>query len=276
MKIKVLLFLLIFPCSAFAGKPDLFLLKTYDKNLDVIGWLMSEKLDGVRGFWDGEKLISRGGFILNPPKSWVTGFPNFAIDGELWTKRADFEGVSSIVRRKNPDNRWKNVSFNIFEVPRQEGGISQRLKILQDYLQQYPSKTIKIIKQIPIKSKQQLNNFLNKIVKKKGEGIVVRNPKTLYQTGRLSSALKVKKYQDDECTVLEILRGKGKYENKMGALKCQTKTGKIFKVGSGFTDIQRQNPPAIGSEITFKYYGLTKNQNYKHPVFLKIKPKLTH
>ncbi|WP_369177294.1 DNA ligase [Candidatus Thiodubiliella endoseptemdiera] len=276
MKIKTLLFLLFSSCLVFAEKPDLFLLKTYNEKLDVVGWVMSEKLDGIRGFWDGEKLISRGGVILNPPKSWTANFPNFAIDGELWTKRADFEGVSSIVRRKKPDSRWQKVSFNIFEVPNQKGGILQRLKVLQDYLQQHPSKTIRIIQQIPVKSKQQLNDFLNEIISKKGEGIVVRNPKTLYQTGRLSSALKIKKYQDEECTVLEILSGKGKYSNKMGALKCQTKTGKILKIGSGFTDQQRQNPPIIGSEITFKYYGLTNNKKYKHPVFLKIKPKLTH
>jgi len=276
MKIKTLSFVLFFPCLVFAGKPDLFLLKTYDEKLDVSGWVMSEKLDGIRGFWDGKKLISRGGLILNPPKTWTLGFPNFAIDGELWTKRSNFEEVSSIIRRKIPDNRWQNVSFNIFEVPNQQGGILQRLKVLQDYLRQQPSKTIKIIKQIPVKSKQHLNTFLNKIIKKKGEGIVVRNPKTLYQTGRLSSALKVKKFQDDECIVLEILKGTGKYTNKMGSLKCKTKTGEILKVGTGFTDAQRQNPPAIGSEITFKYYGLTKNKKYKYPVFLKIKPKLTN
>jgi len=276
IRINVLLISLSLSFASFAEKPDLFLLKTYNDKLSVVGWVMSEKLDGIRGFWDGEKLISRGGGVLNPPESWTVNFPNFAIDGELWTKRADFEGVSSIVRRKNPDSRWQKVSFNIFEVPNQQGGILQRLKVLQDYLQQHPSKTLKIIKQIPVKSTQHLNVFLDKIIKKKGEGIVVRDPKTHYQTGRLSSALKVKKYQDDECVVLEILPGKGKYTNKMGALKCQTKAGKIFKVGSGFTDAQRQNPPKIGSEITFKYYGFTKNKKYKHPVFLKIKPKLSN
>ncbi|KAA0439060.1 MAG: DNA ligase, partial [Candidatus Thioglobus sp.] len=230
MKIKTLLLLLIFPLAVFAGKPDLFLLKNYDEKLDVVGWVMSEKLDGIRGFWNGEKLISRGGVVLNPPKYWTQNFPNFPIDGELWTKRGDFETVSSIVRRKKPDERWGIVSFNIFEVPNQAGGILQRLMILQDYLKQNPSKIIKIIEQIPVKSKQQLNDYLSKIINKKGEGIVVRNPKTAYQTGRLSSALKVKKYQDDECIVLEILGGKGKYTGQMGALKCQDKAGKIFKI----------------------------------------------
>lgn len=91
------LLLLILPCLAFANKPDLFLLKTYDKNLDVIDWVMSEKLDGIRGFWDGKELVSRGGHAFNPPKFWTDGFPNFEIDGELWTKRSDFERISGLL-----------------------------------------------------------------------------------------------------------------------------------------------------------------------------------
>lgn len=58
------------------------------------------------------------------------GFPDFEIDGELWTKRGDFERISSIVRRKIPDNRWKTVSFNIFEVPNQKGSLLERLEVL--------------------------------------------------------------------------------------------------------------------------------------------------
>jgi DNA ligase-1 len=271
MKTNILLFILIFPCLVFANKPDLFLLKTYNDKQDVVGWVMSEKLDGIRGFWDGEKLISRGGVILNPPTYWTHNFPNFSIDGELWTKRSDFENISSIVRRKNADNRWQTVGFNIFEVPNQAGGILQRLQVLQDYLQENPSQVITVIKQIPVNSKQQLNRFLDKIIEQKGEGVVVRNPKTIYQVGRLSSALKVKKYQDDECIVLEILSGKGKYENKMGSLRCQLKNRSIVNIGSGFSDIERENPPKIGTQITFKYYGLTKQGNFKYPVFLRVK-----
>ncbi|WP_225879665.1 hypothetical protein [Abyssogena phaseoliformis symbiont] len=104
----------------------------------------------------------------------------------------------------------------------------------------------------------------------------MRNPKTHYQTMCLSSALKVKKYHDEECIVIEILSGKGKYKNKMGSVKCKTKKGLVVKIGSGFTDIERSHPPAIGSEITFKYYGLTKNKKHKYPVFLRIRPKLTN
>ncbi len=268
--------IIILPCLAFANKPNLFLLKTYDKNLDVIDWVMSEKLDGIRGFWDGKELVSRGGHAFNPPKFWTDGFPNFEIDGELWTKRGDFERISSIVRQKTPDNRWEVVSFNIFEVPNQKGNLLERLDVLRAYLKQHPSKILKVIKQVPIKSKQQLNHFLEKVLDNKGEGVVVRHPKMPYQTGCLSNALKVKRYRDEECVVIEILSGKGKYKGKMGSVKCKTKKGFIIKIGSGFADVQRENPPIIGSEITFKYYGLTKNKKHKYPVFLKIKPKLTN
>ena len=230
----------------FANKPDLFLLKTYNKSQDVIGWVMSEKFDGIRGFWNGKQLLTRGGKIINTPKWFIENYPPFAIDGELWTKRGDFENISSIVRQKTPDKRWQNISHQIFEVPNQQGGLLARLAVLKTYLSKHKSTPIRLIKQTPITQRDQLKIFLNQVIKQGGEGVVVRNPATPYQTGRLASALKVKLYFDTECTVTKIL--------------------------SGFTDIERQNPPKIGDEITFKYYGFTNKGKFRFPVFLRVKP----
>lgn len=259
--------------SSIASQPDLFLLKTYQDKQAVVGWVMSEKLDGVRGFWDGKQLISRGGKVLTPPSWFVANYPPFAIDGELWTRRGDFENISSIVRSKRSDHRWRTVTHQIFEVPEQMGGLTQRLEVLGAYLAQNPSQFIKIITQTEVQSKQQLDDFLTQVINAKGEGVVVRDPKTPYATGRLSNALKVKKHHDAECIVVEILSGKGKYKDKMGALKCQLLDGKMVKIGSGFSDIERENPPKVGTQITFKYYGLTKYGKFKYPVFLKKRPK---
>jgi DNA ligase-1 len=270
--IKISLMLMLFTQTALADKPALFLLKKYQPDLNVTDWVMSEKLDGVRGFWDGRQLLSRGGKILTPPKWFIQQYPPFAIDGELWTKRADFETASSITNSKNAAKRWREITHQIFEVPNQAGGLLNRLKVLRHYLSKNPSQFIKIIPQIRVKSKVHLNDFLNEVIHQKGEGVVVRNPETPYQTGRLSSALKVKKYIDDECVIVEILGGKGKYTNQMGSVKCQLKNGKIARIGSGFSDNERQNPPTIGVQITFKYYGLTKKGKYKYPVFLRVKP----
>ncbi len=265
------LLILLLSQSIFAQKPDLFLLKTYEDKQDVVGWVMSEKLDGVRGFWDGRQLLTRGGKQLSPPGWFTANYPPFAIDGELWTKRGDFENITSIVRTKKPDDRWREISHQIFEVPNQSGGLLARLAVLEAYLKTRPNTPIKIIKQMPINSQVQLQNALLNKVKQGAEGLVVRNPNTPYQTGRLKSALKVKQYLDAECVVREILTGKGKYTGKMGSLSCQMIDGKMLKIGSGFSDKQRSNPPIIGSLITFKYYGLTKKGRPKYATFLHIK-----
>ena len=269
--IKLVFAYLMLVQVALATKPDLFLLKTYDDSKDVVGWVMSEKLDGIRGFWTGKELLTRGGMKLTPPKWFIKNYPPFAIDGELWTKRNDFENISSIIRSKNSKQRWKSVSHNIFEVPSQSGGLLKRLSVLKEYLRENPNPYLKILPQTVINAKGQVADFLKEVSADKGEGVVVRNPNTLYQTGRLSSALKVKQYLDAECTVLEILPGKGKYQNMMGSVLCQTDSGKKLKIGSGFKDKDRANPPAIGSKITFKYYGFTKKGSFKYPVYLRVR-----
>ena len=269
--IKLVFAYLMLAQVALAAKPDLFLLKTYDDSKDVVGWVMSEKLDGIRGFWTGKELVSRGGNPIHAPAWFTQNYPPFAIDGELWTQRGDFENISSIVRSKNSNQRWKYITHNIFEVPGQSGGLLKRLSVLKEYLRDNPNSYLQIIPQTIINTKGQLADFLKEVTTDKGEGVVVRNPNTLYQTGRLSSALKVKQYFDTECIVLEILPGKGKYQNMMGSVLCQTDTGKKLKIGSGFKDKDRANPPAIGSKITFKYYGFTKKGSFKYPVYLRVR-----
>ena len=269
--IKLVFAYLILVQAALATKPDLFLLKTYDDSKDVVGWVMSEKLDGIRGFWTGKELVSRGGNPIHAPAWFTQNYPPFAIDGELWTQRGDFENISSIVRSKNSNQRWKHITHNIFEVPGQSGGLLKRLGVLKEYLRKNPNPYLQIIPQTVINTKGQLADFLKEVTTDKGEGVVVRNPNSLYQTGRLSSALKVKQYFDTECIVLEILPGKGKYQNMMGSVLCQTDTGKKLKIGSGFKDKDRANPPAIGSKITFKYYGFTKKGSFKYPVYLRVR-----
>ncbi|MBC8494370.1 MAG: DNA ligase [Candidatus Thioglobus sp.] len=266
-----LIIALFLSCNSLANKPDLFLLKTYDDSKEVVGWVMSEKLDGIRGFWTGQELLTRGGKRLNPPTWFTQNYPPFSVDGELWTKRGDFENISSIVRSKDSNYRWQQITHNIFEVPNQSGGLLARLDVLNAYLDQNFVTHLKVLKQTEITDQQKLQDFLAEVVSNKGEGVVVRNPDSLYATGRLSSALKVKQYSDTECVVLKVLPGKGKYLGKMGSVLCQDDNGKQLKVGSGFKDKDRANPPAIGSKITFKYYGFTNKGNYKYPVYLRVR-----
>ena len=257
--------------EAYAQKPDVFLLKTYDGSQDVVGWVMSEKLDGVRGVWDGKRLLSRNSQVLHAPAWFTRDFPPFALDGELWSKRADFENIVSIVRTKTPDARWEQLHYHVFEVPQQAGGLPDRLAVLRDYLRQRPSERIVIVPQIRVNAATELTGFLAKVSADGGEGVVVRDPARPYKTGRLSSALKVKNHLDTECVVREILPGKGKYTGQMGALRCEMAGGNQVNIGSGFSDALRAQPPPVGSVITFKYYGLTKKGKPRFPVYLRIR-----
>lgn len=274
MKIFKYLIILILPLLLWAQKPDLLLLKTYNNSLEVKGWLMSEKLDGVRAYWSGKKLISRGGKEFLAPAWFTKDFPPFEIDGELWSKREDFDNISGIVRKQTPHEGWKQITYNIFEVPNQKGGLKQRLAVLQNYLDVHPSKYINIIKQFTCKDKNHLKAFLKEIEKKGGEGVVVRNPEALYINKRTSQALKVKSFDDAECEIVGYKKGKGKYENSVGSFTCKMKNNQIINIGSGLSDEQRKTPLKNGTIITFKYNGLTKNGKPRFPVFLRVKNEL--
>ena len=260
MKLFFLLFLFV---SLFAQKPELLLLNKYSVDMNVSGWMMSEKLDGVRAYWDGEKLISRKGTLFCAPAFFTKDFPKTKLDGELWSKRGDFSNVSSIANTKQSKKGWENLTYNVFEVPNAEGNLARRLSTVQE------SKYVRLVKQTIVKDKKELDDFLKSVEKKGGEGVVVRDGSLDYYASRNDNALKVKSYVDEECVVAGYLKGEGKYENMTGSLLCETRNKKIVKLGTGLSDEQRRNPPEIGATITFKYYGLTSKGNPRFPVFLR-------
>jgi len=256
-----------------AEKPNLLLLKSYKNDINVSNWLISEKLDGVRAYWNGKELISRSGKAFAVPDWFVKDFPPFEIDGELWTKRGDFENIISIVNKQEAHEGWRAIGYHIFEVPHQEGGLLQRLNILETWLEKNPNSFIKIIPQKRCKSSENLKKLLDEVDSKGAEGLVVRNPETLYMDSRSNSSLKVKKSSDDECIVTGYTKGNGKFQGLVGALLCKWKEDKVLKIGSGLSVEDRKNPPKVGDEVTFKYNGLTKYGNPKYPVFLRVREK---
>ena len=154
------------------------------KDQNLSGWVMSEKYDGVRAIWDGKNLKSRNNLKFNQPSFWSADFPPFWLDGELYTKRGDFERISSIVA--STDERWKEIVYLIFDVPNAKGDLFERLAVLQDYLNKHQNlkNRIKIIEQIPIKSRAHAFSFLDEISNASGEGVVLRNPKANYENTR--------------------------------------------------------------------------------------------
>jgi len=194
-KLTIILLLLTFMYGQELQKA-----KVYNGYEKVTGWLMSEKLDGIRGYWDGKQLKSKNGNIIHTPKWFTKDFPSFELDGELWTKRGDFENIQSIVLSDTPTDKWKEVTYNIFEVPNHEGNFTQRLQFAKNHIKKV--KHMHLIKQIKCKGKDHINEFLNEIEKLGGEGVMIKNPNCSYFTGRSSSILKVKNFQDMEGKVI--------------------------------------------------------------------------
>ena len=268
----------------FAFSLDLLRLSEY-KDQNVSGWLASEKLDGVRAYWDGENLLSRQGKKLNTPRSFTKNFPKFALDGELYAKELKFEEIQATVMDKLPDEKaWQRLKFHIFDVPEASGGLLDRLEVLAKFLKNEPNENLIIIKQIKMRDNAHFLKFTEDIIVKGGEGAVVRDPNTPYERKRSKNALKFKKFKDAECEVTAINKGSGKYANLTGSLTCKAlggkdkeekagepKAGTIFKIGSGLSDENRQNPPKIGSIITYKFQNLAAKGKPRFPIFLRVR-----
>ncbi|TCJ98521.1 DNA ligase-1 [Volucribacter psittacicida] len=255
---------------SYANPPNLMLLDTYQAQ-DIQGWVMSEKLDGVRGYWDGKHLFSRNGYLLSPPSYFTQHFPPFAIDGELFSQRNQFEQISAIVRSEQ-DQGWDTLKLYVFDVPNQQGDLTERLQYLRDYLAQNPTPYIQIIPQIPIQNQQHLQDFLAQVEQNQGEGVVIRDPKAPYIAGRSQRILKVKSTLDEECTVIAHHQGQGQFAQVLGAITCENHRGQ-FKIGSGFNLAERQNPPAIGSVITYRYRGVTNNGKPRFATYWRQREK---
>src|SRR5207244_1959760 len=86
-----------------------------------------------------------------------------------------------------------------------------------------------------------------------GEGLMLRQPGSKYVAGRSTTLLKVKTFHDAEAVVVGHQAGAGRHKGRMGALLVRLPNGTAFAIGTGFSDRERANPPAIGATVTFRY-----------------------
>lgn len=267
---------------------------------NVQEFVMSEKLDGVRALWNGKQLLTRNGRVIKAPACFTKHFPPFALDGELWIGRGEFEKALALVQKdcthcpcsgdrealdsSRGDSSWGRAKYYVFDVPdctlesspKAHCTLFERLRVLESYLASAPTMPISLIKHEPIASEKQLFKHLQELSEQGAEGLVLRKVTAPYERTRSPNALKLKLYEDAECKVVAHNAGKGKYAGKLGSLTCEqiaengTKRTLRFKIGSGFSDTERQSPPPLGSIITYKFYGTTKNGFPRFAVFHRI------
>jgi len=234
---------------------------------DPIGWWISSKFDGVRNWYDGEKFISRLGNEYHAPEWFKALLPKgVVLDGELWVGRKKFRETISAVKKLIPtDSEWQTVSYVVFDAPEYPGPFEDRMKYLEGLFEvlksgdSLPGGDVRVVEQIKCKGADHLKKCLVAEESLGGEGVMLRSPGSLYESGRSKTCLKVKTFFDDEAVISGYTEGKGKHKGRVGAFLCDWQD-KTIEIGTGLKDSDRINPPAIGTRITFRYQELTPDE----------------
>ncbi len=258
-----------------SSPPRLLLARSYQSGLTLTDYWVSEKLDGVRAYWDGQQLISRAGNRFNAPAWFTAGLPATPLDGELWIAVGQFDRLSGTVRRQRPDDlAWRAVKFMVFDLPADDGRFDRRRQTLARLVTALRIPWLQAVRHFRVTDERQLMSRLDAVERRGGEGLMLHRGGAYYRPERSADLLKLKRYQDAEALVIRQLPGKGKYRGMMGALLVQTPAGLRFRIGSGFSDAQRQGPPPAGSIITYRYNGKTAGGKPRFARFLRIRPSL--
>ncbi len=251
--------------------PPVLLAESWDNAADLAGWWMSEKLDGVRAFWDGKQFLSRNGNLYHAPDWFLEGLPDHPLDGELWIDRKAFSRTISIVRRQDKSDHWKQVRYLLFDAPAQGGPFEDRQAYLRDLIASKKPAFALALEHSLCRDLDHLRGELARVEALGGEGLMLRQPGSKYEAGRSATLLKVKTFHDAEAVVIGHEPGKGKHTGRLGALLVRLPSGVLFSVGTGFTDAQRSAPPTIGTLITFRYQELTEAGVPRFPSYVGVR-----
>lgn len=248
------------------------LANVYHAGIALGDYWVSEKYDGVRGYWDGTALRTRSGALISAPAWFTARWPKTPMDGELWAGRGHFEQASSTVRQQPADDEaWRHIRYMVFDLPAHPGAFDQRIPALQELVAQIDHPWVQAVRQSKVASETELKHTLDAIVQAGGEGLVLHRGASRYRAGRSDDLLKLKPFDDAEARVVGHMPGKGKYAGMTGSLLVELPDGTRFRLGTGFSDEQRRHPPPLGSMVTFQHQGMTSAGKPRFARFLRVR-----
>ena len=253
------------------AEAPVLLAEAWDGAVDVTDWWISEKLDGVRAYWDGTQFLSRLGNLYAAPEWFTAGLPNEPLDGELWLQRKQFQKTVSIVRRKDQSEHWRQIRYVVFDAPALKEPFEARMDHLNDLIRQNGPEFAVAHEHSRCRGIAHLKHELQRVESLGGEGLMLRQPASHYVVGRSSSLLKVKTFFDAEARVIGRQAGAGRHKGRLGALQVVLPDGTEFSVGTGFSDAERGAPPIVGSTITFRYQELSDAGVPRFPSYVGIR-----
>ncbi len=258
--------------EAGGGMPGVVLAERYRDGIDPAGYWVSEKLDGVRALWDGERLRFRSGREIVAPDWFIAALPAHALDGELWMGRRSFERLSGIVRQQVADDHaWRAVRYMVFELPGAPGDFSARVARIEAIVAATGVPWVQAVAQRRVASRGELQRWLDEVVAGGGEGLMLHRADAPWAPGRSAALLKLTPWLDAEARVVGHVPGRGRLQGMLGALEVEDAAGRRFRIGTGFTDEVRRAPPAPGTTITYRYRELTAKGQPRFPRYLRVR-----
>jgi len=166
------------------------------------------------------------------------------------------------------------LRYEVFELPDAPGTFEQRAARLKQIVAHTDFAQLSCIEQLRGTDRASLQHRLDEIVARGGEGLMLHLADAPYVTGRSDVLLKLKPMHDREAIVIGHLPGRGKHQGRLGALQVRDDTGRVFLLGTGLTDAQRESPPAVGSLVTYVHRGETPAGTPRFASFLRVREAL--
>ena len=266
-------------------------------------YYIQEKLDGNRciAYFDYDeqkwKFQSRSGkplkvdFNMDWARLLLDEYKEYPIfDGEIMTLgkagSRDFNTTSGAINGKFTDK--SALHYYIYDIVAPKLTYKERKEILDKcnkYIEEEmyirPNCTIlKVLDTVELYPNPDYNTaldvWLDKIVDKGGEGIILRDPDAVYQCGKRTNALlKYKKVQTMDLRIVGWNEGNGKYIGAIGSFICQTDDSKYQVNVSGMPDDMHYSDPNkwMNKIIEVAYFDVSqsKNNSYKSLRFPRLK-----
>ncbi|MFZ4288941.1 DNA ligase [Variovorax sp. HJSM1_2] len=259
-----------------AAAPELMLANVYHNGLPLSDYWVSEKYDGVRGYWDGKSLRTRNGETVHAPTWFTAAWPTTPLDGELWAGHRRFSEAVSTTRQRRPDDAaWQHIRFMVFDLPAHPGTFDERIPALQQAIHLLNQPWVQSVVQQKLANPQALKQLLLQTVQAGGEGLMLHLGRSSYRGVRSDDLVKLKLHLDADAKVLAHVAGQGKALGLMGALWVETPEGRRFKLGTGFNDAERLNPPPVGSWISYRYRDINPSGLPRFASFLRVRDDLS-
>lgn len=269
----------------------------------------SPKLDGVRAIVRGGIVYSRSNKLIpnqavQKKFSICEGFDGELIVGSPYAKDVYSKTVSTVMRQIASADDVRFYAFDYVHQP--ELPYTRRLEHLLTWAEKREWLTgVTVHEQLLIRTLDQLTLFENFCLRQGYEGLILRDPESVYKYGRSTTReqimLKVKRFVDAEALVIgfrermhnaneEFTNELGRttrsshQENQigrgdLGAILVRTPAGVEFSIGTGFSDADRakiwNNRDAyLGCLAKYKYFPIGGKDAPRHPVFLGWRSQL--